>query len=178
MRMRGIWTFNPDAGIDYQVWLESADGVKGLIDVMDKLTGDLRWVIVYLNMLNVVETTYVSRPTANLIYGNKRKPFLETSTVRIKLPNKTVVNLMARGGPPGHKKKAHEVRGTWAHYPASKKSSHAHLWEPLIKEDRHPRYKCSDPECGCVRSWRPEHQRGDASLGFVNHQYSVEKRVT
>jgi len=83
MRMRGIWTFNPDAGIDYQVWLESADGVKGLIDVMDKLTGDLRWVIVYLNMLNVVETTYVSRPTANLIYGNKRKPFLETAHSRI-----------------------------------------------------------------------------------------------
>lgn len=106
-----------------------------------------------LALVNVVPTEITPQPRKQgqrLIQGRLR-PYFESSVVTIKLPARRVKGLFSKTLKDiGSKKRRHEVRGHYRHY--------------LNKDGTLKR-----------RTWIENHDRGDASLGWVRHaSYSVE----
>jgi hypothetical protein len=66
----------------------------------------------------------------------------------------------------------HEVRGHWRRYERGELlcSPGTHVWGAPDDGGHIP---CS--LCDAWMTFIPEHERGDATLGYVTHDYSVEK---
>jgi len=113
--------------------------------------------------------TITDRPATSKIIKGKRRAYAAHSVVTIDLSadlERRIKN-EARRGPV----RAHEVRGTWVNY--AKVKTCQHDWEAMVPDfpgDNRERYIC---RCGQRRTWRKSHQRGDASLGYVTHEYLV-----
>jgi hypothetical protein len=75
--------------------------------------------------------------------------FLDHKVITLRVPDKVDLKKMARDVVAISRRRAHQVRGHW-------RKDH---WRPD------------------ERIWVHEHQRGDASLGFVMHDYVVEHRA-
>lgn len=114
--------------------------------------GDVRFVVAMLAMINLVPIKYTykpSKPTSDG-YQGKDKPYLDYQVVEIEAGRQKVINVVNhafRAIREKAKKRAHEVRGHMRVY---------HKGTP--KE---------------FRVWIKEHQRGDASLGFVRQTWEV-----
>jgi len=108
--------------------------------------------------------TIHDHPACNRVVKGKRRAYAAYSTVKIKLSQQETKRIIRTGvyGP----KRAHEVRGTWVNYHRNPRCDHQ--WTRLDGE--HERYLC---QCGQLRVWRKTHGRGDASLGYVSHEYRV-----
>ena len=136
--------------------------------VIVEMTGSLRYLFAFLATLNdaPVVTATVTPSTGYIARGAYRK-FLEHTTVRLVLPaserERTARKLIV-----AVRKRAHQVRGHWRILPAAGPicETGTHLWTAGIA-----RQTCGT--CGTRRCWITEHQRGDASLGFVTRQYAV-----
>jgi hypothetical protein len=97
--------------------------------------------------------------------GNYRK-FLQHSIITLTVPQSrwpklsTAVTALLR-------RRAHQVRGHWRRdwrHPGV--PSCEHTWQ-ASETALHCR------RCGAVSLWVHEHQRGDASIGFVTHDYAI-----
>jgi hypothetical protein len=109
--------------------------------------GMMRYLLGLLATINElpVEFKHVTTSKGFMAKGNYRR-FLDHSVITLKVPQ-TRYMALARKAVIAMRKRAHQVRGHW-------------------REDwRHPGQKI----------WIKEHQRGDASLGFVLHDYDVQK---
>lgn len=109
--------------------------------------GGLRACWALLSVINDIPTTATGMfaDTGFFARGKYRK-FLDHRVVHLKVPGSVNLRRMAARIVIGARRKRHEVRGHW-------RKDHWHPGE---------------------RFWIPEHERGDASLGFVTHEYSVE----
>lgn len=90
--------------------------------------------------------------------------FLEHKTIHLDVLNKTDVRKLARDVVAIARRRAHQVRGHWRNdwrYPLALLCEH--------EFDAHMTCK----RCHGRQLWVHEHQRGDASLGFVMHDYEV-----
>jgi hypothetical protein len=126
--------------------------------------GDCRFLITLLSVLNVVPRQDVVDATMRrpgVISHKGNLPFLGQSVVSLQIP--------AKNKPAWVKKhmsaivrrhRLHKVRGHWRVSP----KQHNDEWKPYI-----------DPRNGkpCFARFIPEHDRGDATLGFILQEYEV-----
>lgn len=119
-------------------------------DVIDKTKeesiGDARFLVAILAMINSVPISSTVTQTGGRRVGRKGRvsAYLGHTTVTIEYPHKEVRLKLRQALTEQAKRRAHMVRGHWRHY--------------------------KNPE---RRVWIAPHQRGDASIGFVTHDYNV-----
>jgi len=94
--------------------------------------------------------------------GQYRK-FLNHSTLTLAIPGRADPRKVARNLVALARRRAHQVRGHW-------RLDYRHPGDPLCQHQWNVEQRCA---CGAHRSWVHEHQRGDASVGFVTHSYAV-----
>lgn len=124
----------------------------GLANSIVDMRGDLKLWVTVLAMMNIVPIKYTHKPVKPTSdnYQGKQKPYLDYQVVEIEAGRQKVINVVNhafRAIREKAKKRAHEVRGHWRVY---------HKGTP--KE---------------FKVWVTEHQRGDASLGFVRQTWEV-----
>jgi hypothetical protein len=102
-------------------------------------------------------------PSRGYVARGNYKRFLEHSTVTLNVPETKWRSLVTKTAALV-RRRAHQVRGFW-------RRDWRHPLAPLCAHDFDDRMVCR--QCGGHKIWVPEHQRGDASLGFVVHDFSV-----
>lgn len=109
---------------------------------------ELRYLWALLAAINDVPTEYeIVRPSRGYVSQGRYKKYMEHTIIHLKVPHKVPLKTLAAKTLAIARRRAHQVRGHWR------------------RNYRKPG----------ERIWIKEHQRGDASLGFVLHDYSVEK---
>lgn len=144
--------------------------------VLNSLTesrGDVRLLVAILSLVNEVPIIKSeTRPHGSVRMGGQLKPYLQNSTVTISLPTKrykTAIRRILRNAAVSAKAR-HEVRGHWRN---------------IVHKTDHKR-KITHPD-GSVETieikvgevekvWVNSHERGDARLGYVKHDYLVQKK--
>jgi len=109
--------------------------------------GEIRFIWAFLSTLNDIPVTRKVITPGKGFYtpAGRYKKFVEHERISINLAGVDDPVKLARKVVEAVRRRAHQVRGHWR----------KHHWKPG------------------ERIWIPEHQRGDASLGFVLHDYSV-----
>ena len=143
-------------------------------DVMET-AGDLRFMLGILALLNsrgetVVRWSQGSGSSAGPMPRTGRR-YLDHRLVTLVVPRERAVEALSRsfGYEPGRRRR-HPVRGTWCYGRTGERAGN-----PSCAHE----YDTSDPlrqacvKCAALRWWRPEHERGDASIGYVTHDYAV-----
>jgi hypothetical protein len=112
---------------------------------LETLQGSLRYLWSILSAINDIptEVQHVTASKGFVARGRYRK-FCDHSVITLNVPHKEYQKV-AKKAVAGLHRRAHMVRGHWR------------------RDYRHPG----------GRFWIKEHQRGDASLGFVLHDYKV-----
>jgi hypothetical protein len=111
-----------------------------------------------------VKIEYVT-PSKGYVARGQYKKFLAHSVIHLNVPESRWQKLL-RATAVKVRKRAHQVRGHWRddwRQPLAKHCDHVY--------DEHMRCK----HCHGHKIWIAEHQRGDASLGFVTHDYEIHR---
>lgn len=131
------------ANNDFEAW-------QTLQAEMRQQYGHLRYLWAFLSTLNKIPLTgtQLVKPSRGFIARGSYHKFLEHSVITLHVPQKADRRILARKVLGDIiRRRAHQVRGHW-------------------RDDwRQPK--------GNKKLWIAEHQRGDASLGFVTHDYAV-----
>lgn len=149
-------------------------------DALFESRGDVRFLVTMLSLLNSVPIRAVARPHSGSkarMVGTKMVRYMDHSTIRINLSSTESVQRLYKIVQQRAKQRRHEVRGFWRTYqrgdfPCSRWPVDKHVWVPM--HDGGPPVKCA--HCDSWRVWVDEHERGDASLGWVRHDYEVTAR--
>lgn len=114
----------------------------------DQLASDLRYLWALLAAINDTPVSYraVTPAKGHMVAGNYKR-FSAHTVVTLQVPHKMDLKRLAKKVAIASRRRAHQVRG-------------------------HFRKNWRDPDG--PKMWIPEHQRGDASMGFVLHDYKVE----
>lgn len=144
-------------------------------DVMEG-RGNLRFVMAALATMNVAPVTYIHREAKGFYRKRLRNiPYLDSHTVTIHCGRKrieTIVDHAFREHELAQRRKRHEVRGHWAlaEYAPRGRRTVACVHEPAERDGDYA--ICG--KCERLIHWRDHFERGDASLGFVQHDYEVK----
>ena len=130
--------------------------------------GLCRYLLSFIAVINDLPVAFKEvRPAKGFVARGNYKRFLTHQTITLTVPTKRYAAL-ARRALTILRRKAHEVKGHWRNdWRKMGSDSCAHVWDS--SEAGH--LNCS--ACGKRKVWIPEHQRGDATLGFVHHDYRV-----
>jgi hypothetical protein len=135
--------------------------------------GDLRFICTMLAMLNHVPTTYVHRPAKGNYRARLRNiPYLDNRLLTIHCGRRQIVNVVdhaMKGAIGARHHKRHEVRGFWRDVEYGK-ALRGCQHEPIERDGDY----CLCRKCGHLLRWIDHHERGDATLGWVRHDYNVE----
>lgn len=134
--------------------------------------GDARLVTTLLSLINEVPIERVeAKPKGTFRAGGNLTKYLSYSTVSIMIPAKRPLRVVDRILKNAEKtyKKRHEVRGHWRTIIHKKD----HVRKKLLPDGTYQEITFLKGEL--ERGWVKEHERGDASLGWVEHSYLVEK---
>ena len=144
---------------------------KELVEQLKETMGELRCVFMLLASLNHIPTTYDHvRPQRGYVAKGAYRRFMEHSVIHLTLPAHRTLKTLAMRVLVHARRRGHEVRGFWRNdwrHPRTPGCSH--VW---INHDEHTLI-CQ--HCQGRRVWIRAHHRGDDSLGYVTHDYSVEK---
>jgi hypothetical protein len=112
--------------------------------------GEARYLWAFLSTLNKIPLVGIAavKPSHGFIARGSYRKFLEHSVITINVPQKMTRVLARKVLGEILRRRAHQVRGHW-------------------RDDWH------QPK-GNKALWIAEHQRGDAGLGFVTHDYAVK----
>ena len=156
---------------------------KSLAPAIRGSTGDFKNTIALLLLLNQPSATrYIRVPAIRGWVGNKPRPFMAHTNVQVSLDAIKHTVLLGQGIGTGELRRRHRVRGHYCHDETARDymriAGCIHQWE-ACDENWEPMGQHSafvlDPEhwrcvvCGGKRWWRAQHERGDASKGFVDH---------
>jgi len=136
------------------------------------LTGVMRRVWPLLATIN--DIPMIKKPGTRVVNGFRARAqyqnFLTHKIITLHVPQESEKRIkLARSIVAASKRRAHQVRGHWRHdwvHPLSALCDH--YWERTEGLHR----ICG--HCGGHDIFIVEHQRGDASLGFVTHDYNVK----
>lgn len=134
--------------------------------------GELRTVIAILLMLNQPRVLNIqSVAHSSGLHKGKRIVYAAHNVVEIDLGTrkqyKRIFTHMERESP-----RRHEVRGHFVHNGGTDGCEHRWPLSPVPAPiSGAPMWEC--PRCGCKRTWREAHLRGDASKGFVTKEYDL-----
>lgn len=136
--------------------------------------GDLMLLVSLLAAINYVPIRYRHCvPTGTYRRRFKNIPFMDYREVTIEAGSLRIEQMVDRELEKAEKahKRAHEVRGHWRHWITAERCVpyDLHRWEgETVKQE------CA--RCRTRRSWIETHVRGDASLGWVKHDYEVVRK--
>jgi hypothetical protein len=136
-----------------------------------ELASDVRYLWALLSAINDTPKEYVAvRPQKGHMVAGQYKKFVEHTVIKLAIPGGKDLTKIAQRITRAARRRAHSVRGHW------RKD-----WRfPLAAFCQHEFETVSDSQlakcklCSGRKIWIPEHDRGDASLGYVLHDYSVE----
>lgn len=141
-------------------------------DVMES-RGNLRFYTAVLAMINNCPITYKHRPAKGFMRARLRNvPYLDSHTVTIHADSArvhTIVDRAIKAEISRHNKR-HDVRGHWA-LAEYGHGGRACRHEPVERDGAYA--LCG--KCAKLIVWRDHYERGDASLGFVQHNYEVRR---
>jgi len=114
-------------------------------------------------------------PTGHRMLVTGKRPYMTYRTVTIKLPKMRAIAVINRAvrNVQRWKNKAHMVRAHWRgflkkdSYPCAR---HAHDW---LTDGTYR--LCQNPKCEAEARYIEEHKRGDESLGWVKHDYVLDR---
>ena len=115
------------------------------------------------------------RLTKGFLARGRIRKYLSHQTITLNVPAKKDTRILARQVIAMAHRKRHEVRGHWRddwRNPPSR-ICNPHLWETM--DENVDRIRCAT--CGGQQSYVHKHERGDASLGYVTHDYLVSHPV-
>lgn len=131
-----------------------------------------RYAMCLLATLNDVPATIArAEQSRGFVARGSYRKYLDHATVRLSVPARVDKHRLAAKLIAIARRRAHDVRGHWRLYqrgPGVLCEAYAHAWGAA---DDAGHARCGS--CSAWRTWIPAHQRGDASLGYVVHDYSV-----
>jgi hypothetical protein len=143
-----------------------------LVSETTEFTGMMRWVVTILACLNEVPIdSHHVQPEGSIRTGlTGRRPLMDYHRVVLRVPKEKPVQYIERQLRSASRRRAHEVRSHWRTYvqPVTCRRDD-HEWTYDYEEG----YRL----CGKCMSFSRlirEHIRGDASLGWVRHDYVVK----
>ena len=129
-----------------------------------KLRASVRAVWLLLAMINDIPVSFEKVvPSKGYVARGSYKKFLAHSVIHLTVPQKQWRKVAARALI-AIRRRAHQVRGFW-------RKDWRHPLLAACTHDFDDDMVCR--RCGGHSIWVHEHQRGDASLGFVTHDYEV-----
>jgi hypothetical protein len=143
----GVWAFNvPQVVCSWAPWARQYSSETCMKLIKENL-GELRFAWALLAAINDVPISlrHVEESKNSYFAKGKYRNFLSHSIISINIPKDRDPIKMARRVIELCRKRAHQVRGHWR------------------RDWRHEGN----------RIWVKEHQRGDAALGFVTHDYNI-----
>ena len=151
------WTFTYDEGLSAPMMKAMGRwAIKPTIPCRDIWT-----LLATINDLPVIVERI--EPSRGYVSRGSYKKFLTHSVIHLTVPE-TRWYKIARKISALIRRRAHQVRGHWrTDWHARPTKGCGHDWDVNMK--------CK--LCGGHKLWIAEHQRGDASLGFVTHDYDV-----
>lgn len=184
---KGSYNFSPSAllsGIETYLTDKVGLGVAPFVDPsllrikfddrtltrwLEQSASDLRYLWAFLATINDVPTTVSEvRPSKGYVARGRYRKFVEHKVIRLTVPQKISKKVLAQRLASIARRRAHQVRGHWRLYVKDLLCDHD--WRP-DEDARHLR--CSS--CKSWKTWIAEHQRGDASVGIVTHDYEVAR---
>ena len=152
------------------IWtLEHSHGNAGLERAMQDCAGELKHVWAFLLWLNQpAKVRFDNSPAGGRMVGNKRVAYQAHRTVHIELGRTSIRKAFNRWAEERLSPRRHKVRGHFCH--SGGDVNHGHTWPQEPDVDGH--WRCSG--CGRLRWWKESHVRGDATRGWVTHDYQVE----
>jgi hypothetical protein len=144
-------------------------------DIMET-AGDLRFVLGVLTLLNSKAETVVRWSPGTAGGGAGAAPrlgrrYLDHRKVTLIVPREQAVQQLGHAiGYDFGRRRRHPVRGTWCHARTGEKAGNPNCTHEYDTSDP-LRQNCA--HCGAARWWRPAHERGDATIGFVTHDYEM-----
>jgi hypothetical protein len=166
---------------------EATDDKQQMALMLHGTTGDFKNHLAVLLLLNQPSVTqYIRIPPTRGWIGNKPKPFMAHNTVRVALDPIPNIVLLSEGHGEGDLRRRHRVRGHYCQNEAARTAARhrncIHEWqaaseeweivagsdEPMPDSDIN-HWICSG--CHGRRWWRAQHERGDASKGFIDHTH-------
>jgi hypothetical protein len=134
--------------------------------------GVVRFVLGCLAMLQrriVLPGEPYAQRGRRLISG-KSLPFFGYRQITLEVPGRLRLRRAFEQRGPAEPKRRHEVAASWCYNRVAREgcTGELHDWRPLVPEQR---YQCV--RCGGKRWRRKEHQRGDASRGWVHQDRHV-----
>jgi hypothetical protein len=169
----GITVYMTDrVGISFAPTYNTKFDANAMSEMLRESVGELRAVWMFLATLNDIPTTYDHvRPSKGYVAKGQYRRFSEHTVITLNIPAHRSLKTLAARVLTNLRRRAHNVRGFWRidfrHPPATQCAPHA--WFNI--NDR--TIECS--RCGGRMFRITEHVRGDASRGFVLHDYVVEK---
>lgn len=135
----------------------------------DEMSSDLRYLWAFLATVNSlpVLVTEAKSHRGFVAKGSYRK-FVDHQVVHLQVPTKRYRKLAQQSFAEASRRRRHSVRGFWRkdwRNPPISLCQHEWKTDGSHNECTH---------CKGRRTWIAEHERGDASLGFVLHDYVVE----
>lgn len=126
--------------------------------------GSLRRLMVLLSTINDLPVLGEAvKPSRGYFARGRYRTFLEHSIIHLRVPARKTIRSLAEHVITMSRRRAHQVRGHWRTYERGKDPCRHHDWDENLE--------CR--ACGAWMTWIAEHQRGDASIGFVTHDYAV-----
>jgi len=135
--------------------------------------GTLRFLWPFLTAINDTPTTTRRvAPVGGHMVGSSYKRFMDHTVISLDIPKRTTMRVLAKRVLLDTRRRAHMRRGHfrrhWA-FPLNPRCQH----ELEVIPDTHM-HECK--LCRGRKMWITEHQAGDASLGWVDHDYAVHHK--
>lgn len=137
---------------------------------LEEQAGDLRYLWALLATINdlPILRTQIKPDRGHMVRGSYKR-FSEHTMITLRVPGRASLSAVARRALRASRRRAHQVRGHWrVDWRAAPAALCEHVW---VSEDGQVRCR----ECKGRKTWIHEHQRGDASVGFVLHDYAVQR---
>jgi len=152
--------------------IPSASRSELLSELLIEWTGVLRRVWSLLATIdNIPMRQSETRVSKGFLARGQIRKYLSHRTITLNVPARASINVLARKLIATAHRKRHPVRGhwrdDWRHPPSSQ--CQPHLWQ--IMDDEADHIECA--ACHGRQTFIHKHERGDAALGYVTHDYKV-----
>lgn len=142
------------------------------VNMLREWTGIIRRVWSLLATIDNLPLSFgTTRTPKGFLAQHRIRPYLEHQTITLSIPARTRTKVLARRLIAMAHRKRHEVRGHWRddwRNPPGK--CRPHVWE-CVGEDSDT-IECTG--CRGRQIYVHKHERGDASIGYVTHDYRLK----
>lgn len=148
--------------------------ITTLYNILNETTGNCRYLWALLAAINDVPTGIREVTAAHGYvspFGKFRK-FSDHKVVSLMIPKGRDPRKVARAVVAASRRRRHPVRGYFRMYQKGDPCA-IHDFRPDLNDSG----KLSCHVCGSYKRWIADHERGDASLGYVTHSYDVKKET-